>query len=77
MEENQRGSHALYVQPPALALASFEFFPKESLNRSRNPITSWIPVWRKSQTFRLHLIDDLAHLTSELGLLVNYKVVAL
>ena len=40
MEENQRGSHALYVQPPALALASFEFFPKESLNRSRNPITS-------------------------------------
>ena len=42
MEENQRGSRALYVQPPALALASAssEFFPKEPLNRSSNPITS-------------------------------------
>ena len=28
-----------------------------SLNRSRNLITSWIPVWRKSQIFRLHLTD--------------------
>ena len=35
MEENQRGSRALYVQPPALALASpsSEFYPKEPLNR--------------------------------------------
>lgn len=42
MKENQRGSHALYVQPLALALASAssEFFPKEPLNRSKNPITS-------------------------------------
>ena len=30
------------------------FFPKEPLNRSRNPI----PVWRKSQIFRLQLTDD-------------------
>ena len=40
MEENQRGSHALYVQPLAIAPASSEFCPKEPLNRSRNPITS-------------------------------------
>ena len=30
------------------------FFPKEPLNRSSNPI----PVWRKSQIFRLQLTDD-------------------
>ena len=79
MEENQRGSRALYVQPPALALASAssEFFPKEPLNRSSNPITSWILVWRKSQTFRFHLTNDLAQLSSEFGLLVNKKVVEL
>ena len=38
MEENQRGSNALYVHPLAIALASFEFCPKEPLNRSMNPI---------------------------------------
>ena len=32
----------------------FSFFPKGPLNRSRNPI----PVWRKSQIFRLQLTDD-------------------
>ena len=30
------------------------FFPKEPLNRLRNPIL----VWRKSQIFRLQLIDN-------------------
>ena len=43
MEENQRGSHELSVQPPALALASSKFCPKEPLNRLRNPITSEFP----------------------------------
>ena len=33
--------------------AALNFCPKEPLNRSRNPI----PVWRKSQIFRLHLTD--------------------
>ena len=32
MEENQRGSRALYVQPPAIAPVSFEFCPKEPKN---------------------------------------------
>ena len=32
-----------------------EFCPKEPLNSSRNPITSCIPVWKKSQVFGLHL----------------------
>ena len=40
MEENQRGSHALYVHPPTIAVASFEFYPKEPLNRSMNLIIS-------------------------------------
>ena len=40
---------------PSTGLA--EFCPKELLNRLRNLITSWIPVWRKSQIFRLHLTD--------------------
>ena len=40
MEENQRGSCDLYVQPLVVALASSEFCPKKPLNRSRNPITS-------------------------------------
>ena len=35
----------------------YEFCPKEPLNRSRNPITNLILVWRKSQVFRLHLTD--------------------
>ena len=34
-----------------------EFCPKKSLHRLKNLITSWIPVWRKSQIFRLHLTD--------------------
>ena len=42
----------------ALALASFEFCPKEPLNRSRNSIISSILIWRKSQIFRLHLTND-------------------
>ena len=37
--------------------SSPEFFPKKPLNRLRNPITSWIPVWRKSQFFRFQLTD--------------------
>ena len=35
------------VSPPS-------FFPKEPLNRSRNPI----PVWRKFQIFRFQLTDN-------------------
>ena len=58
MEESQRGSRALYVQPLALALVSLNFSLKEPLNRLRNPITSWIPVCRISQIFRLQLTDD-------------------
>ena len=54
--------HCLLLQFSILHLSPStnlsEFCPKEPLNRSRNPITSWIPVWRKSQIFRLHLNDD-------------------
>ena len=37
-----------------LKFSPLSFFPKEPLNRSRNPIL----VWRKSQIFRLQLIDN-------------------
>ena len=44
-----------YEAPPfPLRFLLFSFFPKEPLNRSRNPI----PVWRKSQIFMLQLTDD-------------------
>ena len=40
--------------PFPLRFSLLSFFPKEPLNRSRNPIL----VWRKSQIFRLQLIDN-------------------
>ena len=40
--------------PFPLRFFPLSFFPKEPLNRSRNPI----PVWRKSQIFRLQLTND-------------------
>ena len=44
-----------YAAPPfPLRFLLSLFFPKEPLNRSRNHI----PVWRKSQIFRLQLTDD-------------------
>ena len=40
--------------PFSSQVSPFSFFPKEPLNRSRNPI----PVWRKSHIFRLQLTND-------------------
>ena len=40
--------------PLSSQVSPLSFFPKETLNRSRNPI----PVWRKSQIFRLQLTDN-------------------
>ena len=40
--------------PFSSQVSPLSFFPKEPLNRSRNPI----PVWRKSQIFKLQLTDD-------------------
>ena len=53
----QKDSQKKYFNaaPPfPLRFFLLSFFPKEPLNRSRNPI----PVWRKSQIFRLQLTDD-------------------
>ena len=51
-KDSQKNFNAALPFP--LRLSPPSFFPKESLNRSRNPI----PVWRKSQIFRLQLTDD-------------------
>ena len=40
--------------PFSSQVSPLSFFPKEPLNRSRNPI----PIWRKSQIFRLQLTND-------------------
>ena len=53
----QKDSHKqilLCGAPFSSQVSLLSFFPKELLNRSRNPI----PVWRKSQIFRLQLTDD-------------------
>ena len=53
----QKDSHKqilLCGAPFSSQVSPLSFFPKEPLNRSRNPI----PVWRKSQIFRLQLTDD-------------------
>ena len=40
--------------PFSSQVSPLSLFPKEPLNRSRNPI----PVWRKSQIFRFQSTDD-------------------
>ena len=53
----QKDSHKqilLCGAPFSSQVSPLSFFPKESLNGSRNPI----PVWRKSQIFRFQLTDD-------------------
>ena len=43
-----------YAAPPFPLRFHPSFFPKDPLNRSKNPN----PVWRKSKIFRLQLTDD-------------------
>ena len=53
----QKDSHKqilLCGTPFSSQVSPLSFFPKEPLNRSRNPI----PIWRKSQIFRLQLTND-------------------
>ena len=55
LQKDSKKKKKFNAAPPfPLRFSPLSFFTKEPLNRSRNPI----PVWRKSQIFRIQLTDD-------------------